>query len=235
MRKKEVIILIVVSIVFITLLILLGVNIKKNNVVNVNNENEINNRTIRSVNRADNKSDNDSINNNDNSTISENKDNYSEDDVVDFFEDNYSDIVNNGSNIKEKVKGYFIDIIDFIFYNKKIMGYTFDDISNTAKIKVIAIALKIDNKIDEYFPGYKENISDNGNKVYSNVKEKLVTNYLNLSVKICSVDEMECKKAKAIFNDIKDNCKIGWDFIKKIIDVSGNSLKEWYEIYSGKR
>ena len=44
-----------------------------------------------------------------------------------------------------------------------------------------------------------------------------------------------CNKAKDIFSDIKDNCKIGWSFIKKLASDGGNKLKDWYEIYSGKR
>lgn len=136
---------------------------------------------------------------------------------------------------KDKAKEYFIDIVDFIFYDKEIKGYTFSELSDNTKIKVIALALKIDSKIEEYIPGYKKSISSNGNKIYTDVKDRLVSSYLDLSVKICSNNEEGCNKAKDIFSDIKDNCKIGWSFIKKLASDGGNKLKEWYEIYSGKR
>ena len=106
--------------------------------------------------------------------------------------------------------------------------------SSTAKLKIISIALKIDNKIEEYIPGYKEKISSNGSKIYNNVKEKLVTLYLDISTEICKNHENGCNTAKEIFKDIKDNCKIGWDFIKKLVSSGTSKLKEWYEVYSGK-
>ena len=37
-----------------------------------------------------------------------------------------------------------------------------------------------------------------------------------------------------IFKDIKDNCRIGWDFVKKLVSSGTSKLKEWYEVYSGK-
>ena len=72
-------------------------------------------------------------------------------------------------------------------------------------------------------------------KIYTDVKDRLVSSYLDLSVKICSNNEEGCNKAKDIFSDIKDNCKIGWGFIKKLASDGSDKLKDWYEIYSGKR
>ena len=158
-----------------------------------------------------------------------------ENDVIQYFENNYNDINSNKVSIKDKAKEYFIDIVDFIFYDKEIKGYTFSELSDNTKIKVIALALKIDSKIEEYIPGYKKSISSNGNKIYTDVKDRLVSSYLDLSVKICSNNEEGCNKAKGIFSDIKDNCKIGWSFIKKLASDGSNKLKDWYEIYSGKR
>ena len=138
-------------------------------------------------------------------------------------------------NVKKYGREFFIKMVDFIFYDKEIKGYTFSELSDNTKIKVIALALKIDSKIEEYIPGYKKSISSNGNKIYTDVKDRLVSSYLDLSVKICSNNEEGCNKAKDIFSDIKDNCKIGWSFIKKLASDGGNKLKDWYEIYSGKR
>ena len=136
--------------------------------------------------------------------------------------------------VKDKAKEYFITIVDFIFYDGKIKGHTFNDLSSTAKLKIISIALKIDNKIEEYIPGYKETISSNGSKIYNNVKEKLVTLYLDISTEICKNHENGCNTAKEIFKDVKDNCRIGWDFVKKLVSSGTSKLKEWYEVYSGK-
>lgn len=241
-KKKNIIVLVVASIVFILLLTLFIVSINKgketidelkpNNDVNVKSASKatVNNGVSNDSNSKD-KDEN--ITRQDNNDSSEDIKN--ENDIVQYFENNYNDINSNKVSIKDKAKEYFIDIVDFIFYDKEINGYTFSELSDNAKIKVIALALKIDSKIEEYIPGYKKSISSNGNKIYTDVKERLVSSYLDLSVKICSSNEEGCNKAKDIFSDIKDNCKIGWSFIKKLVSGGGNKLKDWYEIYSGKR
>lgn len=241
-KKKNIIVLVVASIVFILLLTLFIVSINKgketidelkpNNDVNVKSASKatVNNGVSNDSNSKD-KDEN--ITRQDNNDSSEDIKN--ENDIVQYFENNYNDINSNKVSIKDKAKEYFIDIVDFIFYDKEINGYTFSELSDNAKIKVIALALKIDSKIEEYIPGYKNSISSNGSKIYTDVKERLVSSYLDLSVKICSSNEEGCNKAKDIFSDIKDNCKIGWSFIKKLVSGGGNKLKDWYEIYSGKR
>lgn len=166
--------------------------------------------------------------------IKEFDDYYSEEEVVSYFEKMGKEVQNSGS-FKEKFKEYFITTIDFIFYDKVINGYTFNELSNIAKIKIISIALKIDSKIEEYIPNYKENISSTSNRIYTNVKEKLVTLYMDIATDICSGDnEDECDKAKLIFGEIKKVCKIGWNFIKGLFSDGVTKVREWYEIYSGK-
>lgn len=241
-KKKNIIILVVTSITFILLLILFIVSINKGketiNELKPNNDANIKSASKATTNngvsnKSNDKDEDETITRQDNNDSSENIKN--ENDVIQYFENNYNDINSNKASIKDKAKEYFIDIVDFIFYDKEIKGYTFSELSDNAKIKVIAFALKIDSKIEEHIPGYKKSISSNGNKIYTDVKEKLVSSYLDLSVKICSNNEDGCNKAKDIFSDIKDNCKIGWSFIKKLASDGGNKLKDWYEIYSGKR
>lgn len=156
-----------------------------------------------------------------------------EEDVVNYFQNMELEIENSGS-FKEKFKQYFITIVDFIFYDEEIKGYTFDELSDIAKIKIISFALKIDNKIEEYIPGYKETISATSNRVYSDIKEKLVMSYMDISTLICKDNEVSCNEVKEIFGEIKDVCKIGWSFIKNIVSNSAIKVREWYEIYSGK-
>ena len=169
-----------------------------------------------------------------NDNDSTNADKIYEEEVIDYFEDNYNVINNNWEDVKDKAKEYFITIVDFIFYGGEIKGYTFSDLSTNTKLKIISVALKIDSKIEEHVPGYKDNISSNGSKIYNNVKEKLVTLYLDISTEICRKHENDCNTAKEIFKDIKDNCRIGWDFVKKLVSSGTSKLKEWYEVYSGK-
>lgn len=189
------------------------------------------------VNTEDSNYDNELVNDNNknssNNELSNDINNYSEKDVVDYFENIQSE-VDNSSSFKEKFKEYFITIVDFIFYDKEIKGYTFDDLSGTAKAKIIAIALKLDSKIEEYVPNYKESISSTTGKVYTDIKEKLVTSYFDISITVCKNNEDECNMVKEIFSDVKDYCKIGWDFIKGLFKRGTSKIKDWYEIYSGK-
>ena len=158
---------------------------------------------------------------------------YSEEDVVGYFE-NIESEVQSCTSFKEKFKEYFILIVDFIFYDGEIKGYRFSELSDSAKAKIVAIALKIDNKIEEYVPNYKEEISSTSSKVYNNVKDRLVSLYMDISVDICTKNKEECNKVKDIFAEIKDVCKIGWSYIKELTSKGVTNLKEWYEVYSGK-
>ena len=183
------------------------------------------------------------VNENSNSTsYNENNNVYVEEtkvdnrDAVTYFEDKEREVNSGGTleDFKGKFKNYFIEIVDFIFYDKEINGYTFDSLSNSAKLKVISTALKIDSMIDNKVPGYKETIWSSGNKIYSNVKERLVTLYLDTATKVCENRGEECDKAKETFSEVKSKCKIGWSFIKSLASTSKDKLKSWYEVYSGK-
>lgn len=246
MSKKKILILIVtISVLFIATVSFLIIKNKTDKMekfgINNNENNEENNEENNTENNTKNESKEDNDQNSNDVNIKDNSDdNYndsvtSEEDVVNYFEKKYDEVNNNSWNdVKDKAKEYFITIVDFIFYDGKIKGHTFNDLSSTAKLKIISIALKIDNKIEEYIPGYKETISSNGSKIYNNVKEKLVTLYLDISTEICKNYENGCNTAKEIFKDVKDNCKIGWDFIKKLVSSGTSKLKDWYEVYSGK-
>lgn len=243
MNKKRNLILITVVSVVLVIFIVTGFYFIKNK-SNKMEKLEINN-TEKNDKRKNNVEDN--IKNNEENNIKENNNEISEDtnsikntatseeDVVNYFENNYNELNNNTwDSVKDKAKEYFITIADFIFYNGKINGYTFNDLSSNAKLKIISVALKIDSKIEKYIPHYKETISSNGNKIYIDAKEKLVTLYLDISTEICKNHENGCNTAKEIFSDVKDNCKIGWEFIKSLLSSGADKLKDWYEIYSGK-
>lgn len=190
-----------------------------------------------------NSNDNVTVNENSNSTsYNDNNNVYVEEtkvdsrDAVTYFEDKEREVSSGGTleDFKGKFKNYFIEIVDFIFYDKEINGYTFDSLSNSAKLKVIGIALKIDSMIDNKVPGYKETIWSSGNKIYSNVKERLVTLYLDTASKVCENRGEECDKAKETFSEVKSKCNIGWSFIKSLASTSKDKLKSWYEVYSDK-
>lgn len=149
-------------------------------------------------------------------------------DIVKYFEN--SAISNNEKTLKEG----FVNIIDFLFYNKEINGVTFDQITTQTKLEIIKIALKLDSKVEEYFPGYKETITNTTNKIYTNVKSKLITLYLDITVKVCSNNTKLCEDAKSDLQDLKNSFSISWDFIKDISSKNISKLKDWYEVWKEK-
>lgn len=138
----------------------------------------------------------------------------------------------NSADTKSKgtLKNAFIKVVDFIFYDKDINGYYFKDLTASAKLKVIGLALKLDNIIDSHFPGYKDELSSSYNKA----KDNLITLYLNLTSEFCKNNDRICESAKNDFSLLKESLNLSWDVIKNLAKSGTNKLKEWYEIFSGK-
>lgn len=210
-----------------------NLNISNNNDSTINQNNSSNN-----TNKNETSSDNNQIKQNsvsdkeinDNTSIEENSS--ADPQVLSYFNDLKNDI--DSSNIKDNIKSSFITVVDFLFYNGKIKGYAFNELSNSAKLKVLAIALYFDKKIEEYYPGYKESISSSTSKVYTSIKAKIVTTYLNLTTTICTNNSELCSDAKEGFSDIKENFGLTWSLIKDIAGDGLDNLKNWYEIWSEK-
>lgn len=212
----------------------------------IKNDNHINNEQIDSNNntihndiiKEDNKFNNNKeiINNTDNSIKDNNLNNNvsksADQEVLGYFDALEKDF--NSSEIKNSVKSGFITVVDFIFYDGSIKGHTFKELSNSAKLKVLKMALYFDSKIEKYFPDYKETISSNTKKVYTNVKGKIVSSYLNLTASVCSKNDELCMSAKNGFQELKKNFGLTWDLIKDIAGDGLHNIKSWYEIWSGK-
>lgn len=173
----------------------------------------------------------------DNSAVESNDNNlpssFSEEDVVNYFEniDNNFSLYDQDKSIGESLKSGFVTIVDFLFYGGKIKDKTFDELSTSAKLKVLQLAFSIDKKIDSYFPGYKEEISKTGNKVYTNVKSKAVEIYLDITTSICENNEDTCDEAKVGLSNLKNSFSLTWDFVKEISGVGLSKLKAWYEVW----
>lgn len=153
-----------------------------------------------------------------------------EEDIIAYFS-NTENEVNNSTSFKDSLKEKFVTLVDFLFYDGEIKGKTFKELSNKTKLKVLEIFLKIDNKLDNKFPNYKENISNTGNKVYTNVKTKAIETYLNLTTEICTNDANLCESAKEGLRTLKESFSLTWDFIKEMSGVGLTKLKNWYEIW----
>ncbi len=152
--------------------------------------------------------------------------------VLGYFDELKEDV--DATDVKSSVKKGFISVVDFLFYKGKIKGYTFSQLSNSAKLKVLSMALYFDTKIDKYFPGYKESIKTKGSRVYTEVKKQVITTYLTITTAICANNDKLCSSAKKGFNEIKDKFGVTWDLIKDVAGDGLTNLKSWYEIWSGK-
>ena len=136
--------------------------------------------------------------------------------------------------ITDTLKSGFITVVDFLFYNGEIAGHTFNELSTSAKLEVLKAALWIDDKIDNVFPGYKETISNGANKVYTSVKNLIVSTYLDITTSICENHSDLCESAKNDFQSLKKSFGFTWDLIKDLASFGLDKLKNWYEIWSGK-
>lgn len=137
-------------------------------------------------------------------------------------------------NAKDKVKGTFITIVDFIFYDSEINGVTFDELTDEGKQKVLELANKIDTKIENKFPDYKETISDTTKKAFNKASELIKKGAYNLSE--FSKEKLGEENYNAII-DAKDEFV---DYTKQAIDIIGDVgsnifengkeyIKNWYE------
>ena len=230
--KNIIIISLIIIVIILLIIIFININKPNNNNKNLENNELIDTNTNLDDNIKDtNTSNNDNINNpntSSNNNIEDNN-NITEDDVVNYVTllEKEVESESNLEKFKTKFKDGFITIIDFIFYDTEIKGYKFSDLTNSAKIKIIDSALKIDNKIEEYIPNYKESISS----TYNKAKDKLVMLYLDTTISVCSNNKNECDKAKEMFASLKDKISIGFGYIKEIAINGKNKIKDYYEIF----
>ena len=143
--------------------------------------------------------------------------------------ENYSSNENN----KKTAKEYFCGIVDFIFYDGKIKGHTFNELSTSAKAKVIYYTLILDSKIDSKFPGYKDSLGDK----YNDIKVKLVGKYLSLVEYVKNKEPELYNDLKSDFLLLKSSCNLTWNIVSSAFKYVGGNVvslaKEWYENFRG--
>jgi len=129
---------------------------------------------------------------------------------------------------KTSIKDGFVKVVDFIFYGEKINGTTFSELKDDIKLKIINIALKIDSKIDSWFPGYKDTIKNAVKRVYTKIKERLTELYIKITNSICSSKPTLCETAKEDFSVMKEKFGITYDYLKGLFNKSKDAVNKWY-------
>lgn len=159
--------------------------------------------------------------------------------VIEYFDDlgEKVDVVLNSAQseeVKDKLKGTFITIVDFIFYDGEINGIKFDDLTEGAKQNILETISLIDSKIMIKYPNYKEEISDVTSQAYNKASELIKKGANN--IKDFSKEKLGEENYNAII-EAKDELVY---YTKNAVDIVGNAisniwnsgkskLKSWYE------
>ena len=232
MNKKIIIISIVSGIALLLIGCLIGItyaNKKNEEVKEKIKEKEDNNKEEIKIDRK--------LNDNENKETIKN-DNYNEKDniVIDELNNTLKNIEEStqDENFKDKASSTFISIVDFLFYDGTIKGISFDELTEKGKEKVLEISSKIDVKLEEKCPGYKEKISNSTSKAYQKASEIIKKGAKNINdfAKSALGDE----NYQAII-DAKDELakysKEALNFVtgagSKVFNETKDKLNEWYQ------
>ncbi len=216
------------------------------------NYNETNNNSENTNSNENNNIPNDSTNTEDSNTIPTNTENdkttsnnneiiYSSNDktvistieaidkeVDDFLEEPETE------SVKDKAKGIFITLVDFLFYDGEIKGITFNELTENGKAKVLQLVNAIDEKIEKHFPGYKDTISSKTKNAFAKASEVIKKGANN--VKDFTKEALGEEYYQDIINakdDFVYYTKNALDIVGDISSSLFNSLKDklssWYE------
>lgn len=173
-----------------------------------------------------------------------------DDEVVNYVNevviDATSDEAKSDSN-ESKLRNTFIKLTDFIFYGGEIKGYTFNQLSNEGKEKVLSSYEKLDSYIENKYPNYKEKIKDTSSRTYSKLKEKAfeLKESINNTFREKVGDEIYSNTTNQ-FNEDKQNLSeviepyksVGEDIKEKSKEVyqdTKSRLSEWYQNYKNSK
>lgn len=138
----------------------------------------------------------------------------------------------------------FITLTDFIFYDGEINGVTFDELTDSAKEKVLDLYDKIDTKIESVFPNYKENIASTSKDVYANIKKEITE--LKDKIKDKYIDkhgQENYDNLENAYNEsketLKDSAKNTYETLKDVstefYENTKNKAENWYKNYKESR
>lgn len=112
---------------------------------------------------------------------------------------------------------YFIDAIDFIFYDKEYKDTKFSELNPEAQLKVIENIRSMGNTMNELFPNWKDDLND--------IKGATIDFYY------VALDEIKNFIGEDNYNaikELKDGLKAG---LKDLGDGLINKAEEWYQEY----
>lgn len=137
-------------------------------------------------------------------------------------------------DFSEKAKATFISIVDFLFYDGTINGVTFNELTTSGKEKVLELANKIDTKLEEKSPGYKDKISSGTSKAFNKASEVIKKGAKNIND--FAKEALGNDNYNSII-DAKDELvkysKNAFSFVRgvgsKLYSNTKDKLNEWYQ------
>ncbi len=135
---------------------------------------------------------------------------------------------------KTSLKKSFITLTDFIFYGGTINNKTFNELTDEVKIQVLTYYDNLNNKIDEKYPGLREEIKEQGTRTYTNIKERTIElkdKVLN-SYKEKVGEEAYNELVKTINDDLeryKESVAPVEEKIGEAYQNTKNKLDTWYQ------
>lgn len=256
--KKYIIISVIVGIIFLVMGVLIGLVYSNRDVIfkeNISNENNAskNDSKIESTNEIKEepkneekeekseevpKQNNETIKNEVTKPSLSNKDNT----VINEMNNTLNSIntESSTSNFSDKAKATFISIVDFLFYDGTIKGVTFNELTDAGKQKVLELANKIDVKLEEKVPGYKDKISSTTSSAYNKASEviKNGASSLNNFAKEKLGDEnynsiIDAKDELVKYS--KNALNLVGSAGSKIFSSTKDKLNDWYQNFKNNR
>lgn len=137
-----------------------------------------------------------------------------EGDVINYIDD----VVEEATNVKEKSKltKAFETLSDFIFYNGTIKGYTFDELTDSGKEKVMNAWYKLDSYIESKYPNYKSSLKDK----YQETKEIVIEKYHEINT------EENRQKVKDAYEEAKETAGQIKDKASPYVEEAKEEIKE---------
>lgn len=122
----------------------------------------------------------------------------------------------------EEVWGdYFVDAIDFIFYDKEYKDTKFSELNPEAQAKCIDELINMKNKMDKVNPNWKEDLG--------NIKDSTVDAYYNL------LSNIEKLIGTENYNNIGDTIEGLLDDGSEIGNDIADTFNNWYQGYKSNR
>lgn len=246
-NKKYIIISVIVAIIFLVMGVLIGLvysnkdvifkdnNFNENNIPQNDSDSKENTNEIK---EEVPKQNNDAIKNEVIKPSLSIKDNT----VINEMNDTLNSInkESSSSNFSDKAKATFISIVDFLFYDGTIKGVTFNELTDEGKHKVLELANKIDVKLEEKVPGYKEKISSTTSNAYNKASEiiKNGASSLNSFAKEKLGDEnynsiIDAKDELVKYS--KNALNLVGNTGSKIFSNTKDKLNEWYQNFKNNK